>query len=92
MWGLTVVRPDEKAFMKHNFHAIVGPNGMCECGVRADGSVVTCQGLLEAEILHSEKDNQQLRAFLEREGYRRCDAPACNCGSWHQQKEATRAK
>lgn len=23
-------------------------------------------------------------AFLEREGYRQCDIPACNCGSWHQ--------
>ena len=23
-------------------------------------------------------------AFLEREGYRRCDIPACNCGSWHK--------
>ncbi len=21
--------------------------------------------------------------FLERHGYRRCDIPACNCGSWH---------
>lgn len=21
--------------------------------------------------------------FLERRGYRRCDIPACNCGSWH---------
>lgn len=22
--------------------------------------------------------------FLTREGFRRCDAPACNCGSWHR--------
>lgn len=21
---------------------------------------------------------------LESSGFRRCDAPACNCGSWHQ--------
>lgn len=21
--------------------------------------------------------------FIERRGYRRCDIPACNCGSWH---------
>lgn len=25
-----------------------------------------------------------LQSFLEREGYRRCDIPACNCGSWHK--------
>jgi hypothetical protein len=23
-------------------------------------------------------------AFLEAEGYRRCDIAACNCGSWHR--------
>jgi len=22
--------------------------------------------------------------FLDREGYRMCDTPACNCGSWHR--------
>jgi hypothetical protein len=27
-------------------------------------------------------------AFLEREGYRRCDIPACNCGSWHKHEAA----
>lgn len=29
-----------------NWHSIVGPNGMCECGVRADGAVVNCADLL----------------------------------------------
>lgn len=33
-----------------NFHAIAGPNGMCECGVRADGTVVHCSDLLEAYV------------------------------------------
>jgi hypothetical protein len=33
-----------------NFHAIIGPNGMCMCGVEADGTVVTCGGLLDALI------------------------------------------
>ena len=50
--------------MKHNFHAIIGPNGMCECGVRDDGTVVTCGGLLEQEIaaLHgSEAGPQEAR-------------------------------
>lgn len=27
-----------------------------------------------------------VEAFLEHEGYRRCDIPACNCGSWHKHK------
>jgi hypothetical protein len=41
--------PKEKS-MAHNWHAIIGPNGMCECGVTADGTVVTCRGLLDQEI------------------------------------------
>ena len=24
--------------------------------------------------------------FLRREGYRACDIPACNCGSWHKER------
>lgn len=36
--------------MKRNWHAIEGPNGMCACGVTADGTVVTCGRLLEDEI------------------------------------------
>ena len=26
----------------------------------------------------------KLLLFIEREGYRKCDIPACNCGSWHK--------
>lgn len=33
-----------------NFHSIIGPNGMCECGVLADGTVVRCGELLESQI------------------------------------------
>lgn len=33
-----------------NFHVITGPNGMCMCGVKADGTVVTCSGLLDEHI------------------------------------------
>jgi hypothetical protein len=32
------------------------------------------------------EDAERLRdalAFIEREGYRRCDMPACNCNGWH---------
>jgi len=30
-----------------------------------------------------EQDRNRLEGFIEREGYRRCDIPACNCGSFH---------
>ena len=28
-------------------------------------------------------ENERLRDFIDREGYRRCDCPACNCDSFH---------
>lgn len=33
----------------------------------------------------SDRDERGQKAldFIERRGYRRCDIPACNCGSWH---------
>jgi hypothetical protein len=40
------------------------------------------------KMLRHELD--EVRAFLEREGYRRCDILACNCGSWHQQDRGWR--
>lgn len=33
-----------------NFHAIEGPNGMCRCGVLADGTVETCGDLLRQYV------------------------------------------
>ena len=36
----------------------------------------------------SEKDKSELfkiKMFLEWEGYRKCDRPACNCGSYHKE-------
>jgi hypothetical protein len=32
-----------------NWHVIIGPNGMCRCGVKADGTVETCAQLFRAE-------------------------------------------
>lgn len=26
----------------------------------------------------------ELESFLRSEDYRKCDSPACNCGSWHK--------
>lgn len=45
---------------------------------------------LHYKIIGLEAMNERLREevfkrdeFLERNGFRRCDIPACNCGSWH---------
>ena len=35
----------------------------------------------EVRDLIAERD--MLLGVLERGGFRRCDVPACNCGSWH---------
>ena len=42
--------------------------------------------LLEQSSLHDEwqKRTRSAMAFLEEQGYRYCDTPACNCGSWHK--------
>lgn len=43
-------------------------------------------------MANPELDNYEplkAEAFLERNGYRRCDIPACNCGSYHEVREPT---
>lgn len=52
-----------------------------------DGGDYTPQAISQwrlTELLQHEKDYAKVLELLEREGYRRCDAPACNCGSWHK--------
>ena len=36
-----------------------------------------------AERDEARRELAELRFFIERRGYRRCDIPACNCGSFH---------
>lgn len=43
-----------------NFHAIVGPNGMCMCGVDPDRGVVTCANLLDKYITGVVRAERQL--------------------------------
>lgn len=38
----------------------------------------------ERERDESRAEKYELLLVLERHGFRRCDIPACNCGSWHQ--------
>lgn len=35
------------------------------------------------KISHAITRAKQAEEFIAREGYRRCDVAACNCGSWH---------
>lgn len=39
-----------------NWHAIIGPNGMCLCGVQADGTVVRCGDLLDRLLSSSREE------------------------------------
>lgn len=43
-----------------------------------------CSDDLDAYLSsHAEDGTSRALAFIESRGYRRCDVPACNCGSWH---------
>jgi hypothetical protein len=43
---------------------------------------------LADKVLRIRDEHDRALNFLEGRGYRRCDTPACNCGSWHKQEEA----
>jgi hypothetical protein len=43
---------------------------------------------LADKVLRIRDEHERAVNFLEGRGYRRCDVPACNCGSWHKQEEA----
>lgn len=62
----------------HNFHAIIGPNGMCACGVRGDGTVVTCGQLLDelVERRAAARVEAQLRDIAARDCARVVVPPA----------------
>lgn len=38
---------------------------------------------LRTRVEEAERERDDARWFIAAEGYRRCDVPACNCGSWH---------
>lgn len=48
--------------MSRNWHSIIGPNGMCECGVRDSGEIVYCSSLLKREETSLREDLQTIRA------------------------------
>ena len=60
-----------------------------------NGACSLCAALERIDVLELPAQNytsvrlraEKAEAFLEREGYRSCDTPACNCGSWHDHKE-----
>jgi hypothetical protein len=62
----------EQKTAKRNWHSIVGPNGMCECGVDAAGVVTTCGQLHQAEVLAGPEACQHGTAM---------DVHCCHCHS-----------
>jgi hypothetical protein len=46
-----------------------------------------CCVRLADKILRIRDEHERALNFLEWKGYRRCDTPACNCGSWHKQED-----
>jgi hypothetical protein len=38
---------------------------------------------LELLLLDAADEIERMRGVLQSSGFRRCDIPACNCGSWH---------
>lgn len=47
------------------------------------GNRSDCVRPLLAEIERLTRELDELKTFLLRSGFRRCDIPACNCNSWH---------
>lgn len=64
----------------HNAPAL--PTGPCSCGAHE----LMCVGDPKALAALRETARQLGSAewVLTNAGFRRCDTPACNCGSWHQ--------
>ena len=60
---------------------------LTECGMTTESTPLNyIKGLgHKAQALHAEL--VKAFVFLEREGYRQCDIPACNCGSWYKHSE-----
>jgi len=44
------------------------------------------------DIQYENAENERLEDFIRREGYRRCDWPACNCDSFHGGHAHTRLR
>lgn len=56
--------------MNRNWHSIIGPNGQCECGVDAEGNVVTCGTIWREESAPLESAVSTFMARLSREHIR----------------------
>lgn len=49
-----------------NWHSIIGPNGMCECGLQPDGTYKKCGELLKRERESTRCDDAAVRALFQR--------------------------
>lgn len=55
-----------------------------ESGQEAANANDYLRKLTEAQLAAAQKEADDLRTFLGRNGYRRCDVAACNCRGWHR--------
>jgi hypothetical protein len=46
----------------------------------------------ESQLAEAVQAREKAEGFIADEGYRRCDIPACNCGSWHGGHAADRLR
>jgi hypothetical protein len=61
--------------------AEVDPDEYVDLAARVDAVLTPCD---EAGVCQpATPDDGTALSFLERQGYRRCDIAACNCGKWH---------
>lgn len=62
---------------------IDSPEGMNFTTAQQRDTANRCVDELERELAAEREARERAEHFIEREGYRRCDIPACNCPSWH---------
>lgn len=68
--------------MSGHGHVKPNPDGsLAHCGGPGICDVCSREAASEWWAMRAERDDAE--DFLWRHGYRRCDIPACNCGSWH---------
>jgi len=60
-----------------------GETGLRHYGWYTAHSEVRCIELLETRLRAAERKADDLGDVLRRNGFVRCDIPACNCHSWH---------
>lgn len=57
----------------------------CATEIESKGTAVTIpDDIVNRDLFEVARQLGQAEYVLQSAGFRRCDIPACNCGSWHQ--------